>query len=211
MTYKSSNMVQPVLTDVSSCAPRLKLDLQPPRFLIGFNSFATPPAGVLGDFTEGPANRCAIGKFSFLDNVFTATATDQFSTDAVVRVEPVHPPGLNRWVVNSNGRTEPVREFRGIRPSIRPARVDKHILNRPTFEHPCEMCFANGADDIAVIVIADEVQFPTANQESVEVHRFWYVGRAIRRRKHSVHRIGFGQCCFRFHENEHPARKTNCK
>jgi hypothetical protein len=32
-----------------------------------------------------------------------------------------------------------------------------------------------------------------------------------RRRKHGVHWTSITQRCFHFHENEHPARKTNCK
>ena len=167
--------------------------------------------GVLRDFAIGPANWSAVGKFSFLHDVSAAAAPDQFGTDTVAGIEPVHSPTLNGWVVNSNRRAEPIGELGRIRPAIRWARIDENILHSTTFEHPCEMCFPDCVDDIAIVIVAGEIQFPASNQEAVEIHDRWKVGRATFRCEDRLHRIGshHGWCCF--HENEVPAQETNCQ
>jgi len=145
-----------------------KLDLKSPR-PIRFESFAAPAIRIFSDVAEGPANRCPVRKLSRLHDVFATSPPDQFSANAVVRIEPVYPPGLDGRVVNPKGRAIPVGEFARRRPAIRPARVDEHVLHGTAFQHPGEMRFAGAVDDIAFVIVTDEVEFPASNQSAIGI------------------------------------------
>ena len=96
----------------------MELDLESPRFAVGLESFAAPAIRVFCNVAEGPANLRSVGKFSFLYDFFATPATDKFSANAVVRIEPVHSPGLDRRIVNPNRCAEPIRKLRRLRPAI---------------------------------------------------------------------------------------------
>ena len=92
--------------------PGSELHLEPPGPAIGFEPFAPPEAGILRDVAERPANRGPIREMTFLDDVLLVTAAYEFRADAVVRVEPIHPPGGKGWVVNAQRRAEPIGKLR---------------------------------------------------------------------------------------------------
>jgi len=126
---------------------------------------------ILRDLAESPSDRCAVRKFSLLHNVLAIAASDQFGANAIVRVEPGHPPRMDRRVINSNSRAIPVGKLGRLRAAVRSPWIDKHILHRAAFQHPGEMRFTRALGDVAVVVVRGEVQFPTATQPAVEIVR----------------------------------------
>src|SRR6202008_2049528 len=96
---------------VSGLLVRAKLDLEMPGLAVAFEPLATPAKRARRDLAEGPANFGAVRELAFLDDVFALAAGDQFGADAVVGIEPIHAPGVDGRVVNTDGRAEPIGEF----------------------------------------------------------------------------------------------------
>src|SRR5262249_37176478 len=150
--------------------PGEELTLELPGLVIRLQRFAEPAERLWRDLRERPTDRGAVGVGADLDNVLAAPTPDQPVPRACPRIDPGHPPGLDRRVPDAKCGAIRVALVQ-LPGALRPPGYDPDVLYGAALEHPGEMGLALDAARGHVNPVMTDLQRPAADEPPIHICR----------------------------------------